>query len=237
MSVINFFCKKILSVKYKKTLKTQEKEARSLFQNELPEILESFENFGKNGQISSDRQPIKGYDLWKILERRKPKFIVELGSGTTSAVFATWAQRNQATYISYESHEGWHKVTTDSLKNISLFQDSDIRYVPSIPNESMTATRYTQPIPSGADFVYIDGPPCDLPNGKKVPNDDILQFLNSGERPRTIVVDGRIETVDLIRAFKSFQLYDFFPSFNYSILKDFDLKKMSTTDHSVFELK
>ncbi|GEM_PF-5566405 len=237
MKIANLINKKLLGLKYRRTRKEELHKANELVNTTIPEVLESFENFKKNGQISSDRQPIKGYDLWTVLERRKPRFIVELGSGTTSAVFASWANRNGAKYVSHESHDGWHKVTTESIGNIPLKNDSEIRYIPSVTNSSETATHFSEPIPEGADFVYIDGPPCKLESGKKVPNEDIIHFFETGARPKTIVIDGRVETADLIREHKAGKEYDFYPSFNYSILRNFELHKMSVTDHSVFELK
>ena len=58
--------------------------AISNFKARFSKILESFDKFSSLGQISSSsknsRQPIKGYDLFILLNKYMPKKICELGS-------------------------------------------------------------------------------------------------------------------------------------------------------------
>jgi len=204
-------------------------------------ILESFEKFSTLGQISSSsknsRQPIKGYDLFILLDKYIPKKICELGSGTTSAIFSSWSNKNNSEFVAYASFEKWTKVTIECIKHLSKNSDLEILYVPSEISPDQSATRFSKPIPVGSDFVYIDGPPCILETGKKVPNDDIILFFESGNKPKTIVIDGRLETVDLILNHEYSSHYKFHPSYQYARMNNRLLDSLSFREHTIFELK
>lgn len=200
-----------------------------------PELDVAYAAFARHGQISSGRQPQKGRDLWRLLAATHPKSIVELGSGTTSAVFSLWASRNNARYVAYEHHEGWAQVAQRCLREAGLAgEDAAVRVVPSRVASGGESTGFTQPVPEDVEFVYVDGPPCVLRSGRKVPNDDIVRLLDAGGRPRTIVVDGRFETVDLIRRHPLGETYFLLPSFDYGIHKKLWRATLRGGEHSVF---
>ena len=211
-------------------------KANSFTKKKYPEINFSYGQFKINGQISAGRQPIKGYDLWKLLIKYKPSNIVELGSGTTSAIFSLYSKKFIAKYIAFESFDSWREVTINSISNISGFNEN-ILFVPSQVNNNSSATLFTKIIPSDVELLYIDGPPCTLENGSKVPNYDIILAFDKGILPKIIVVDGRHETIDLILKHDYIIKYDFYPSFSYSVDNNLFFDGLYCREHSFFVRK
>lgn len=216
-------------------------KAKFFFNKFYKEVIFSFEKFSEYGQISSSsknsRQPIKGYDLIRILDKYNPNYICELGSGTTSAVFLAWSKKNNAVYKAYESFEKWTTVTKSSINHIEKELDETILHIPSLVSPQKNSTRFSNLIPESSDFVYIDGPPCVLENGIKVPNDDIILFFDSGYKPQIIVIDGRLETVDLINNHENSSNYNFYPSYQYSRKNRLFISSLNFREHSIFVLK
>ena len=209
------------------------KRALKYTQIHLPILIKIYEAFQEGNQLASPRQPYKGWDTWMLLEKYKPSYIVEMGSGTSSAVFALWAQHNNSNYTCYENNSHWGKVTKDILKNHQI--EIDIRIINDRVSTDKKTTGFEELIPEGADFIYIDGPPCKI-NGKKVPNDDILRYFKNGGRPKTIVVDGRVDTCDLIMHSDVGANYNFFPSFVYCLRNNKWIKSLNSGEHSIFTL-
>lgn len=210
-------------------------QARTFTARETPELLRAYKEFGRASQSGTPRQPFKGWDLWMLLEQFKPRSIVELGSGTTSAVFAAWALRNGAGYLCYEHHPEWARVTEDCLRKAGLIQGgvSPVRVVPSRVREDRNATGFIEAFPEDSDFIYVDGPPCRLDDGRKVPNDDVVRLFDRGGAPRTIVVDGRLDTVDLIRSHREGANYSFKPSFVYAIRRGLWSEALAGREHTL----
>jgi hypothetical protein len=206
--------------------------AKKFANNNYTEIVKSFNNFKLYGQISSKRQPIKGYDLWKHLLNFKPKNIVELGSGTTSAIFSLYAKIYNSKYVAFESFEKWRDVTIKSISHIS--SDDNILFIPSQIDENNLNTHFIIPIPNNVDFLYIDGPPCTLPNGKKVPNNDIIIAFDNYILPKFIIIDGRHETIELIKNHENFKFYKFLPSFSFSLNNKLYWQALFFREHSIF---
>lgn len=210
-------------------------EARLFNARNAPQLSIAYAAFGRKGQISSKRQPRKGRHLWRLLDRAMPNNIVELGSGTTSAVFALWASRHGARYVAYEHHPGWADTAQQCLREAGLVTDgAPVRVVSRRVAEGEASTGFTQLVPVDADLVYVDGPPCVLESGRKVPNDDVIRLFDAGGRPRTIVVDGRFETVDMIRNHPVGRTYGFWPSHEYGIHKGLWRATFRGGEHSVF---
>lgn len=210
-------------------------EAKWFTEKNTPELLHAYAAFATSSQSGSPRQPFKGRDLWRLLNETSPKSIAEMGSGTTSAVFALWAKRHGARYVCYEHHEGWAQVTTACLDQAGLSHEAaSIRCVPSRATLSSNSTGFVEDLPADVEFVYVDGPPCSLERGVKVPNDDVSRLLDAGGRPRAIVVDGRIETVDLIRNHPAMRGYRFLPSLVYCLRRKLWGEALSGREHTVF---
>jgi len=210
--------------------------AQWLTRRETPELLKAYEAFRAANQSGSGRQPLKGRDLWSLLERFRPRFIAEMGSGTTSAVFALWALRRGARYVAYEHDQAWARVTEGSLRQAGIVDglESPIRFVPSRVRGDGQATGFVESIPEDADFVYVDGPPCKIEGGRKVPNDDVVRLFDAGAVPRVVVVDGRVQTVDLIRGHPVGRAYSFEPSYIYCYRRGLWGLALRCREHTVF---
>lgn len=210
-------------------------EARLFNARHAPELATAYEAFARHTQISSNRQPLKGRDLWGLLERFSPGNIVELGSGTTSAIFALWTRRNGSRYRAFEHHSGWAAVTEDCLETAGLANGAAaVTVVPTRVAPGGEAIGFAEAVPRECDFLYVDGPPCRLADGRKVPNDDVVRLLETGGRPTAIVIDGRFETVDLIRKHPAAREYDFRPSFEYCIGRGLWSRALGGREHTVF---
>lgn len=208
--------------------------AKTFTARETPELLEAYAAFGRASQSGSSRQPFKGWDLWKLLERYRPQSIIELGSGTTSAVFALWTRRNNVRYRSYEHYPAWAQVTENCLSEAGLLgEKSPLCLCPSRVNPEGTATGFVEKLPVDVDFVYVDGPPCRLEDGRKVPNDDVVRLFDAGGRPRVIVVDGRLDTVDLIRFHPEGRRYRFLPSLVYCLRRGLWRQGLAAREHTL----
>lgn len=212
----------------------EERQARRETEMAMPELLTAYAAFSRGQQSGSVRQPFKGWDLWHILEDARPRVIAEMGSGTTSAVFALYARRSGGRYVCYEHSADWAEVTRDSLAEAGLRGEGiEIRTVAMREDPSRPATGFVEPIPTEADFVYVDGPPCPTRDGVKWPNDDVVRLLESGGRPSVIVVDGRVETVDLIRRHPAAADYRVEASFVYALRRGTLSDALGFREHSI----
>lgn len=163
--------------------------------------------------------------------------IAEMGSGTTSGVFALWSEKHGAKYICYQHHPEWAKITESCLRGTGLVKgESPVRVIPSRASGDQLAIGFVETIPEDADFIYIDGPPCKLENGIQVPEDDMVRLLDNGHRPKTIVVDSRLEAFDLIRKREVGKTYDFTPSLVYCLRRGRYLDAITASEHAVLSL-
>jgi hypothetical protein len=217
--------------------RVEKKKAIAFTEKETPQLLSAYNLFGQNNQLGFHRQPFKGWDVWRLLEKFQPNYIVEAGSGTTSAVFALWANINGARYVCYEHHSEWAEITENCLRESGLMgRKSPVYVVKAIMDDDDHSNGFEEDIPIEADFVYIDGPPCKLANGKKVPNNDIVRCFNKGGRPKNIIIDGRAATVDLIKAHEAGSLYKFSPSFVYCLRNRSWMRSILSGEHTHFSL-
>jgi len=218
----------------------QVREAKRFTSRETPQLLAAYRQFAQANQSGAPRQPFKGRDLWRILDSVRPASIVELGSGTTSAVFALWAREHAARYTAYEHHQAWSEVTSRCLDEAGLAPAAGSAGIVCIPTRvaaDQSSIGFAQALPEDADFLYVDGPPCVLDSGRKVPNDDATRLLDGGHRPRAIVIDGRTETVDLLLKHPAISKYDFRPGLAYCLRKGLFLQALAGREHTLFLLK
>lgn len=230
-SMKEFFSKKIIAVKRRRAVH----EAARFTSSQTPKLLDAYAAFARAQQSGVPRQPFKGWDIWMLLERFQPNKIVELGSGTTSAVFSLWSRTHGADYVCFEHHADWAKVTDHCLREASLIEgESPIRVVEMQQREDGAAVGFSQPLPTDADFVYVDGPPCTLSDGRKVPNDDICRAFAKGVTPQTIVIDGRLQTVDFIREHLEGRRYGFEPGYVYCLRRHLWNESLKAREHTIF---
>ena len=232
-TLFSTFIHKIVNLEHRlETIK-----AKSFTKSETPELIGAYQIFNKASQSGAPRQPHKGWDLWRLLEKYKPKSIVELGSGTTSAAFALWAKRNNAKYICYEHHAEWAKVTEDCLREAGLVEgESPVHVVESRLNDDSKSIGFVESLPDDVDFIYVDGPPCSMNGSGKLPNNDVNRLLQNGGKPTTIVIDGRVDTVDYIRSHEFGKNYKFEPSYVYALSNGLWSEALKNKEHSILSL-
>lgn len=209
-------------------------EAERFARAHTPELLDAYRAFARTSQSGVPRQPFKGRDLWRVLDRFKPRKIVELGSGTTSAVFAHYARAHGAAYVCFEHNAEWAATTERCLREAKLIgDDSPIKVTDMQVTDNTTSSGFVESLPADADFIYVDGPPCPIIDGIKKPNDDVVRLFERGGRPRCIVVDGRFDTVDLIRAHPAAADYSFEASYVYALRRNLWGEALRFREHSI----
>lgn len=152
-------------------------------------------------------QPWRGYHMLRVLKKYKPRQIAEMGSGTSTAVFASYISHYDSHLITYEQTPEWHKITTDALHKTGLKSDRiNVELVPS--EKSKKGSKFAKKIDKDSSFIYIDGPVTVKLNGQKMPCLDIIEFFNDGNYPEVIMIDGRYDTVKAIMAHPAFEKYN-----------------------------
>ena len=177
----------------------------------VPEHAHVLDTLVEGGATGARRYPWRELDLLKALDRVRPKRIVELGSGGSTAVFAAWVRGTEgASLLSYDHSQQWADLTAQALKGAGFLPHSQIelRVVPML--ESAQGSAYDMTLEAGIDLLYVDGPPVLRRNGPTA-NQDAIEHLDSGGRPRAIMVDMRIATVDAIRIHPAAAEYSFTP--------------------------
>jgi predicted O-methyltransferase YrrM len=105
--------------------------------------------------------------LVETLDRRKPKLIVELGSGISTLVIAAWLRESgQGRVISLDHEASWADKTTSYLKQAGLMDIAEVWTTPLVPAESMghvtnwyDISNCKWPVDS-IDMLIVDGPPA-----------------------------------------------------------------------------
>ena len=77
--------------------------------------------------------------------------------------------------------------------------------------ESDRGSSYDVTLDAGIDLLYVDGPPVLFRNGLGTANQDAIGHLDSGHRPGSIVIDGRVATVEALRTHPALADYLFIP--------------------------
>lgn len=171
--------------------------------------------------------PLKARAVIRLLERHRPRFVVELGAGQSTGWFAAYAAKSGARVLSFDQNAEWLGDTLAAARQLG-----PVKGIVSAKIEHAAGARYTGEIPLEADFVFIDGPWA----AKHVPCIDILNLFARGGRPKVICVDGRVATVDAIRnADLALGLgYRFRPEFIYCVRKRAWLAALAVNGQSTF---
>jgi hypothetical protein len=163
------------------------------------------------------------YKLWElslILRKHKPNLIVELGSGSTTAAFAEYAELNtDCTVISVDEYKPYHQAVFDRLQKSGFAPNNRVHqcYCPKIveTRNGVEATRYEPRytelfMDTVPDLVYVDGPTTNHPDkpGIALPCIDVIYLCESGILPRSIVYDYRLASVRALLATGYCHQYD-----------------------------
>lgn len=205
---------------------------------EYPQVLDTLTGGGASG---IKRYPWRELDILKVLDRVRPKRIVELGSGASTAVFAHFVRETPgASLLSYDHSESWAELTRQALQGAGFLPNPCIEFRVASMRESDGGSSYDMTLETGIDLLYVDGPPVLLENGQATANQDAIEHLDEGGRPGVIMIDKRLATVDAIRTHPASNDYSFTPGLDW-LAKGGELKNLAAFGayhrHSVFTRK
>ncbi len=158
--------------------------------------------YRKSGGLRHIFQGYKMFSLSRLLEEEKPLAVLELGTGTTTAVFADYIRKREGTkLVSIDESEFWLEKSkelagiTEKNTRMELIHAKKIFIDNVFPKE----VKYDIQFDKSFDFVFIDGPSLrvDGMKHKDAINSNIFDIASS-QLPRVIVVDIRKSTVDAI---------------------------------------
>ena len=101
-------------------------------------------------------------ELQQYLERTCPKRILEVGSGTSTVLFAEYASRHEAEVVSLGHDAKFQDQTSKLLSDFKLRDHVDLRLAPLEPYKCLDGCSYpwhATKLEGFYDFVFIDGPP------------------------------------------------------------------------------
>jgi hypothetical protein len=186
-----------------------------------------------NSQIGYTNMRVPAYknlSVIKFLNRFQPKYILELGSGTTTATFLNYTKYSNSRLLALESDMNWINLLNKKLK----FQQNNAEILHRTVEQGQGFTRFDLKDLNltEIDFVYCDGPPLD---SSKEYNRCVIDLLEQGHYPQVIIVDARYKTVDAIHEYMTREnlKYKLTVARNYNGEKL--LVKHSDPRHSVFE--
>ena len=118
-------------------------------------------------------------------------------------------------------------------KSLNIFYDNiDLDFSPIfyrrhiIDYKQSYFVNINEAIKKSYDLIFIDGPPVRFQGESvsyKVPNSDILKLLKN--KPKFIIIDGRKDTVDLVKKSPHFKNYHLIYEF-HSAIKNHDYKSL-----------
>lgn len=122
--------------------------------------------------------------LYRLVRTRRPRVIVEYGSGYSTSVFAAALMQNGAGQLfSVESDAQWARITRARLPREAPVKIEEVASV-----EEWRGWRFGWLAPSPPDLLYVDGPPTTPETPITFDAEEEAARMSSGA---VIVVDGR----------------------------------------------
>lgn len=199
-----------------------------------PRLSEAYRFVADSAGTKRHHQPGRGWFILRLLERHRPRHVIELGSGQSTAAFAAYAKRHGATLVSFEQSLKWQELSNSAARMVGGDEPVVISEVKVVEG---FGGRYRKDIPDATDFVYVDGPAihmkADHPAGKAAYT-DVYDALSRGADIKVIVIDGRTDTVDYLLGHPRISEYVFYPEFIYAHRKGHWLQALRFRRQSVF---
>jgi predicted O-methyltransferase YrrM len=102
-------------------------------------------------------------ELTRYLEWRRPKRILEIGSGLSTVVLGAYAVRHGAAVVTLEHAWKFHQLTKKGLAHFGMDEGVELRMAPlrsrRFPGYGRRAPWYDTRLEGQFDFVFVDGPP------------------------------------------------------------------------------
>lgn len=162
--------------------------------------------------------PLKAEALIEVLERTRPKSIIEFGSGHSTTQFAAYAAKHgDVDVATIDENAGYQREWLAKARKIS-----DRVYGHCYPVVEAGPLAWYDGGPTTADLIFVDGPMAsdarkNFPKLQRAEM-DVPTLLLGGARPKTILVDGRIGTVNALLRSAGGSEYRFYPEFIYTAL-------------------
>jgi hypothetical protein len=154
--------------------------------------------FRSAGGLKHDFQPYKLFQLRQLLERYRPTSMLELGSGSSTAVFAAHIRKYGGRLCSVDESASW---LANAMKLSGIEEDDnrfEMRHCPAMIGtlNNLDCVGYGLSAEEEFDLIFVDGPSLRFDGVKRrdAINDDVFRFADCCP-PRMIVVDGRYATV------------------------------------------
>ena len=136
-----------------------------------------------------------------LLKRFAPLSILEFGSGISTGVFAAYARRSGARILTIEDSQVWLENTKKALGEMARLVE--LKWIPSRSKRGDPGRCYYDFTGKEKfDMVFVDGPPLTV-DGKKdgsAINSNVIDMIESGLAPKTILIDERDATAQYIAA-------------------------------------
>lgn len=146
------------------------KRAETLLRQEAPYAATALEASRRAGGLSHSQQYIRLLDLTHIIDKYQPTSVLELGTGTTTAVFAHMLSPVQGApaVLSLEESEHWQSIA----RRIIPDQESraiEFRLLPRVLEKwgEQLVARYDFTYDREYDLVYVDGPSNQIPGERR----------------------------------------------------------------------
>jgi hypothetical protein len=170
----------------------------------LPRVREYFDLQRGAGGLSHDFSELKLLELAEFLWRARPQRILELGSGSTTAVFLEYASAfPDVRFTSVDESAEYAAQTSDRLR--SVFQESiQVQHRDRIEEDDEEGRRVCfydlrlgQDIDAGdLDPLYVDGPSArSRAIGELLPCVDAVRIRRNGHAIRDVLFDFRLSSV------------------------------------------
>jgi predicted O-methyltransferase YrrM len=155
--------------------------------------------------------------LFHLIRRQRPKLLMELGSGSSTVLFAAALRANGGGRIISVEHDGEHvERTRTMLKHADLLDRVELVHAPlaDIALNGRTFQWYDldaklATLSEKIDFLFVDGPPGKVQTLSRFP---ALPMLASHLSPRALVVvdDGaREDEIEMVKRWRELEGFSF----------------------------
>ena len=206
-------------------------QSRTFLLRRFPGIYAAQMKAREDGGLAGNSQWLRHREIYEIVRQHNPASIMEIGSGTSSLMFATM-MRDREKFTTYDRSAYWQGRMLSSAGELSKWITSYQADVIVGNSRGETVSYLDIPHDRYFDLVYVDGPlslPRDYDGSVPLPekmiindrkgrlaNIDVEMMWDNGVYPRLVVVDVRNTTVRRLYA-NSGGKYRLYPSSTLSV--------------------
>lgn len=173
-------------------------------------------------------------DILKIFKKFKIKKVAEIGSGRSSIAFALLSKIYEFKHVAYEQDTKWVEVVNKYISKLDSNASVIFAQLISIENGGFLEHEI-----NNCDLLYIDGPTVKKSakhhtSFGKPEYYDAINYFKSGIFPKIIMIEGRFDTVELVKNSEYSKLYNFYPEYIYSYKTNNYYQMLFFRRHSFF---